>query len=297
MTWDVIESSSHINDESVRPRCTSIDVLGVAHNQVDAILNDLFDHRTSSLTPHDQAMLDQLKIYKTLVVLSIGGPAMCGQIIHMIQNASRTPPHQTIIFYDNLSEDHIQFFDDAPHLKDVGVLVISKSGQTLETHMECAHFLHMFERGGCSPRDHFVLATQGAASVEFLPPSALGDMARTHNLPIFRLNPEIDGRFSLFSRVGALMAYLCDVPMDKLAQGGWSAVENARKTYEKTGDLDAYTRPHTTCTDHVLWSYDARLMPLVRWWGQLIGESLGKSGHGITPIIAMGPRDQHSQLH
>ena len=32
------------------------------------------------------------------------------------------------------------------------------------------------------------------------------------------------------------------------------------------------------------------------WYRQLTGESLGKSGQGITPISALGPADQHSQL-
>ncbi len=33
-----------------------------------------------------------------------------------------------------------------------------------------------------------------------------------------------------------------------------------------------------------------------KWWVQLWAESLGKGGKGTTPIAALGPVDQHSQL-
>ena len=32
------------------------------------------------------------------------------------------------------------------------------------------------------------------------------------------------------------------------------------------------------------------------WCQQLIAESLGKGGHGKTPLISIGPRDHHSLL-
>ena len=42
--------------------------------------------------------------------------------------------------------------------------------------------------------------------------------------------------------------------------------------------------------------YADRLGYLSRWFVQLWAESLGKGGEGTTPIGAMGPLDQHSQL-
>jgi glucose-6-phosphate isomerase len=35
---------------------------------------------------------------------------------------------------------------------------------------------------------------------------------------------------------------------------------------------------------------------LSKWWRQLWAESLGKQGNGTTPVDALGPVDQHSQL-
>jgi glucose-6-phosphate isomerase len=46
----------------------------------------------------------------------------------------------------------------------------------------------------------------------------------------------------------------------------------------------------------VLWAYADRLAMLSGWWRQLWAESLGKNGKGSTPVGAVGPVDQHSQL-
>jgi glucose-6-phosphate isomerase len=46
----------------------------------------------------------------------------------------------------------------------------------------------------------------------------------------------------------------------------------------------------------VLWCYGDRLKTLGGWWRQLWAESLGKGGQGTTPVAALGPVDQHSQL-
>jgi glucose-6-phosphate isomerase len=46
----------------------------------------------------------------------------------------------------------------------------------------------------------------------------------------------------------------------------------------------------------VMMAYADRLERFTRWWVQLWAESLGKDGKGTTPVAALGPVDQHSQL-
>jgi len=48
--------------------------------------------------------------------------------------------------------------------------------------------------------------------------------------------------------------------------------------------------------ESVLWCYSDRLKTFAPWWRQLWAESLGKNGKGTTPVAALGPVDQHSQL-
>jgi glucose-6-phosphate isomerase len=46
----------------------------------------------------------------------------------------------------------------------------------------------------------------------------------------------------------------------------------------------------------VMMPYSDRLARFAAWYVQLWGESLGKRGGGTTPVAALGPVDQHSQL-
>ena len=46
----------------------------------------------------------------------------------------------------------------------------------------------------------------------------------------------------------------------------------------------------------VLMAYADRLERFTRWYVQLWAESLGKNGKGTTPVAALGPVDQHSQV-
>src|SRR5215831_13840970 len=46
----------------------------------------------------------------------------------------------------------------------------------------------------------------------------------------------------------------------------------------------------------VMMPYSDRLSRFAAWYVQLWGESLGKQGEGTTPVTALGPVDQHSQL-
>src|SRR5262249_39212980 len=46
----------------------------------------------------------------------------------------------------------------------------------------------------------------------------------------------------------------------------------------------------------VMLAYSDRLQRFTHWYVQLWAESLGKKGKGTTPVAALGPVDQHSQL-
>src|SRR5262249_60143838 len=46
----------------------------------------------------------------------------------------------------------------------------------------------------------------------------------------------------------------------------------------------------------VMLAYADKLERFTHWYVQLWAESLGKDGKGTTPVAALGPVDQHSQL-
>ena len=57
-----------------------------------------------------------------------------------------------------------------------------------------------------------------------------------------------------------------------------------------------YTLYKRGINNSVILNYDTDLNELGLWYQQLISESLGKNGKGITPIVSTAPRDHHSML-
>ena len=46
----------------------------------------------------------------------------------------------------------------------------------------------------------------------------------------------------------------------------------------------------------VILNYDSDINDLSYWYQQLVAESLGKKGKGITPLLSFAPKDHHSLL-
>jgi glucose-6-phosphate isomerase len=57
-----------------------------------------------------------------------------------------------------------------------------------------------------------------------------------------------------------------------------------------------YTFNQMGIKNSVILNYDTRLNDLCTWHQQLVGESLGKKGKGIMPIVSICPKDNHSLL-
>ena len=57
-----------------------------------------------------------------------------------------------------------------------------------------------------------------------------------------------------------------------------------------------YTLNKNRINNSVILNYDSDLNNLGYWYQQLVAESLGKKGKGISPTLSFGPRDHHSLL-
>ncbi len=253
-----------------------MDFPGSDHPQVRAFIDDL------SKDPSLPSVPAHFPHFDTLVILGIGGPALCGRLL-----LSASQPKQEVFFQNNLTSFHREWLSKQGNLSTVGILALSKSGETLETLLEVQRFLDAFKQQHLSTSDHFLIATEPQSNT-------LRTLAQSHALPILDLSAHIDGRFSLFSQTGQIIASLLEFDINTFRQGAQEALTHFSK--QSIQDLHRLFDSQNALQEHVLWTYDPHLLPLVEWWAQLIGESLGKQGKGFTPIVAIGPRDQHSQL-
>ena len=122
-------------------------------------------------------------------------------------------------------------------------------------------------------------------------------------IPTLPHDPAIGGRFSALTNVGLLPALARGLNVVALREGAQTVVaellagENAGDFAPAVGAAIAVgLAKERGVRATVMLPYSDRLSRFAAWYVQLWGESLGKKGEGTTPVAALGPVDQHSQL-
>ena len=173
--------------------------------------------------------------------------------------------------------------------KTTHFLVISKSGSTPETMMQALaaadmmkhhHDRHINER--------FLVVTEPREN-------PLRRFAQAIGCPVLDHPPGIGGRFAVLSVVGLLPALLMGLDAKAVRAGARAGLANSDDAVAGAA-LHFALLQAGKLRETVLWPYADRLKTFGAWWRQLWAESLGKKGQGSTPVAALGPVDQHSQL-
>ena len=176
-----------------------------------------------------------------------------------------------------------------------GLIVVSKSGTTLETAVAFRVYWEALGRC-CSPqqRRRRLIVVTG-------PRGPLRTLARELPCAAFDVPEGIGGRFSVLTPVGLVPAGVLGLDLVKLLQGAEAL--NARFVREPVGQnpvLDYAGMCHlwegrqgTHVRVLAVWSNALESLGL--WYDQLLSESLGKEYQGATPVTAVNTRDLHSR--
>ncbi len=177
-----------------------------------------------------------------------------------------------------------------------GLVVISKSGGTLETAAAFRIFLSALEKNLGSTTD----------LKDYLIP-VTGEGGKLHKMvqglgcnEFFPVPDGVGGRFSVLSAVGLVPAALLGINVIELLQGAVAMNEHFASS-----DADNIVLQHVA-VNHLLetkrgaslrvmsvWS--KALESLGMWYDQLSAESLGKEEKGFTPFTTLNTRDLHSR--
>jgi glucose-6-phosphate isomerase len=224
-----------------------------------------------------------------VAVLGIGGSSLGGQALKAsLESHDRKGPRVT--FHDNPDPfswaEHLARFD----LKTTRFVVISKSGGTAETLMQAITAAEAIEKagGGKYLRHHFAAITEPKDSV-------LTKFATDMGCPVLAHPTGVGGRYSVLTMVGVLPALLMGIDVSALRKGAAETLAEPSRAAEGAA-LHYALGEAGRLNETVLWAYADRLATFHGWWRQLWAESLGKDGKGSTPVGALGPVDQHSQL-
>ena len=233
-----------------------------------------------------------------VVILGIAGSSLGAQTIAQL-NYWGTPgykPHCSnprLHIIDNLDGATFDRFLGLLDLKTTRFHVISKSGGTTEPLMQLLTVIRAIEEAGGNKylKRHF----SGEAEPGNNP---LRNILSVIGAPMLEHDPDLGGRYTAFSTVGLVPAMLAGIDARALRAAGHNALTATLSggVSAVEGAAFAVASRHAGLSQQVMWNYSDRLERFGKWWRQLWAESLGKGGHGTTPIDAIGPVDQHSQL-
>lgn len=179
-----------------------------------------------------------------------------------------------------------------------GIVVISKSGGTLETAVAFRQFLSSLESscGGDADRlARLVVPVTGETG-------KLADLADAIGCQDRFLVPDgVGGRFSILSAVGLLPAAIMGLDVIALLQAAVEMTERFRT--EPAGNnpvMDYVAACHLLEEKHgvdqrVLSVWSKSLETTGLWYDQLLAESLGKHERGALPLTVVNTRDLHSR--
>jgi glucose-6-phosphate isomerase len=235
-----------------------------------------------------------------VLVLGTGGSSLGGQSLAALADRGVGPAAGTprLRFLDNVDPDSFEALLERLDFTETGVLAVSKSGGTAETLAQLLVILPRLEaalgRDGVARRLAVITEPGGGK---------LGALADAYGCVRLPHDPELGGRFSVFSAVGALPAMIAGLDAEAFRAGACEALD-ASLGAATAGDappalgaaIAVGLAQDRRVTQNVLMTYVDRLATFGLWHRQLWAESLGKDGLGLTPIDARGATDQHSQL-
>ncbi len=245
--------------------------------------------KTNSITLDDLSILkkkcENLLKFKSLIVFGIGGSCLGGKLISSFGENK----NKKIKFYDTIDEAILVPDLEILNLKETAILFISKSGSTLETIIQYDLISKIYKKRIVNFQENFFFITEEN--------SYLHDIARNINSEVFYFDKKIGGRYSCFSEASLIPALFRNTDIDEYIKGAKKCIldfnikddniiDSFKKALQQVKEKEQFT----------LLCYSEKLEIFNNWYTQLIAESSGKNGVGVTPVVAIGTRDQHSML-
>ena len=242
-----------------------------------------------------------------VVLLGTGGSSLGGQTLaqlawHGVPGVGALRPAPRLHFLDNIDpESYAELLKRLPHAT-TRFVAISKSGGTAETLMQTIAALSALKAQNLGPRipDLFLGLTEPDKPGKR---NGLRELLTHHKVPCLDHDTGVGGRFSALTNVGLLPASMLGLDIAAVRAGAALALAPvlAKKPAADVpaalgAALAVSLAERKGKSISVLMAYTDRLERFTRWYVQLWAESIGKDGKGTTPVAALGPVDQHSQV-
>jgi glucose-6-phosphate isomerase len=218
--------------------------------------------------------------FKTVLLLGMGGSSLCPEVLSLTFGQQLGFPELHIV--DSTDPVQVKTARDKLNLAETLVVVASKSGATLEPNILKQYFFDQmkFAVGDEEAGSHFVAITDPGSKMEQV---AKADGFRY----IFYGDPRIGGRYSALSNFGVVPATAAGLDIGKLLDEAAKAVASAKLAVEENPAVELGLILGSAANagrDKITIFTSPEIYDLGAWLEQLIAESTGKLGKGITPV-------------
>ena len=226
--------------------------------------------------------LKKFKKFQTIAIIGMGGSILG---IESIYNFLEKKIKKKVYFFNDLNEKKILDFKKKEKTKNVLFLIISKSGNTLET-ITNTFSLNIIK----NKASNIIIISERKNNY-------LYDLSKKLNLFYVEHKSNIGGRYSVLSEVGVVPAYLMNLNIKKLRSQLLDFFKGSDKSFIKNSSLILANILNSKRKNNLIFlNYAPELEKFLFWAQQLIAESLGKKNKGFLPVISNVPKDHHSLL-
>lgn len=226
--------------------------------------------------------LKKFNKFNSLAIVGMGGSILGSEAIYKFL---REKIKKKVYFFNDINTQKISKFKKEVNINKTVFLIISKSGNTVETLSN----LFSLKILGKSKKNIIIIAEKKD--------NVLYSLSRKLNLFYIEHKDYIGGRYSVLSEVGIIPAYLMGLNINKLRKNSkkYLLSKNTKFLQDSTTKL-ANILLQKKITNLVFLNYCPELEKFLFWCQQLIAESLGKNRKGFFPVISNVPKDHHSLL-
>lgn len=229
--------------------------------------------------------------FDTHIYIGMGGAILNAMLAYSLMSGADNRQKNTHFIS---TTDPRKFAEVAASIVDLtttAFIVLSNSGETIETISIMGAFINEFVRVGAGFSNNFFLCI----GVDH--PNTLKQFADSHGIKTVEYGTELCGRFSCFSNAFVLPAMLAGLDVHKFFNGANCVLDDFWDNQINSKPVQSALRIYQADKPIIATiSYSSYLDKYLEWYRQIVSESLGKNGKGFTPLIGIGPQEQHSML-
>ena len=224
--------------------------------------------------------LNKFNKFKTVVIIGMGGSILGSEALYYFL---KDKIKKDFLFFNDIDEDKLKRLKARKDLKKLLFIVISKSGNTIET-LSNFSALNIIKENS---RNIIIISERFNNSLYVL--------ARKMKLHHIEHRNYIGGRYSVLSEVGMVPAYFMGINLQKFRSNILNHFRiNNQKFLKQSSIMLANLLKKNEIKNLIFFNYSPRLDKFLYWSQQLIAESLGKNGKGFLPLVSQAPKDHHS---